>query len=156
MTAKKTLDTFSACPAYSTIANFGKVDFHLTRQRQACKVTDAQAETVQINDKRFSYPTGAFANNSDSSVYAIHYNRTCTAWNRLLRTSWQEKNGKRPRKNWREEAKLLAKFITHRPASLEMLEKFESRWDGLVGRINRPEHRIVILNDEFRPVQSPP
>lgn len=45
-------------------------------------------------------------------------------------------------------------FKTHRPAFLEIPEEFESMRDGLLGHINVFKHRVDLLYDEVRPVQS--
>lgn len=66
MTAKAIMDVYLDSSFYSTIANFGKVDVHLSKHQKAGEVADAPVEVVHIKDKCSSYQSGAHPSKSDS------------------------------------------------------------------------------------------
>lgn len=56
---------------------------------------------------------------------------------------------------WKEDVSLSSRLKDHRPPFLEMLETFKSISDGHLEHIRVPRHMNDVLDDDFRPVQSP-
>lgn len=57
-------------------------------------------------------------------------------------------------KNWKGDPLLPDKFNDHQPAFLKMLEEFNRKWDGHLGRIIVAKPHKDIFNDDVRPVRS--
>lgn len=117
----------------------------------------SQVEIFHIKDKRYSYPTGAHANNSDSSVSTIQYMPTCVRLEQVSEHETVKENDEITVKKYFHENMLLpTKFEQHCQAFLEMITKFKSMSEGHLRRINVSKHRIDLCQKEVRPVHSAP
>lgn len=62
----------------------------------------------------------------------------------------KKKDEKALKKDFREGKQLFLKFLQHRQVFIKMLTKFNSTWDGPLGRINVSKYGIYSHNDEAR------
>lgn len=79
---------------------------------------------------------------SDISEDAVHYKPTTDRIEQVAKQHTVKKKGeKKLKKDWQENAQLLAKFKTYQPAFFEMFEEFKSEWDWHLRRINMLEKK---------------
>lgn len=154
ITAKKIMDVYQSRPFYITIANFGKIDVHLAKHEKFRRLKDAPDEVVHIKDECFSTPL-------------LHMRIAVTGqqllyFTRQLRPprldckprSREKKDHVKVEKDWRDDAQLPRKFMTHRQAFLEMHEALQSTRDVHLGPINLFKDQTGLLNEEGRPEHS--
>lgn len=148
MTAKRVVDVDLGCPFYMIEANFDKVHVNLAKHHKVREVAGAPVEIVCITNNFFSNPSGAHANNSGSLVSAVHYMLIPSRLKQVAKhEAVKHKNEEKLKNDWHEDVQLHAKFKTHLPALLGMLEEFASMWGGHPGRIDVSKHQIDVIND---------
>lgn len=74
--AKRITDAHPARPVYIRIVNLGTGDVPFLKHQKVREDANTPRKIVHIKYQYFSYPSGAHANNSDSSIHAVHYTPT--------------------------------------------------------------------------------
>lgn len=72
MTTKSIMDVHLGRPFHINFGNFGMAHAHLPKHQKVVELASDLEEITLIKYERSLDPSGAHANNSDSSVHAVH------------------------------------------------------------------------------------
>lgn len=126
------MDIYPTRHFHITIVNFGIADVHFHKQQKGGEVKNTPKEVFYIEHDRFSYPSGANADNSNISVHDVRHKPFSDHLERMAEhKAIMKKCEKKFKKDWCEVCWFPVNVKTHAPAFLQTLQKLRAFATGI-------------------------